>query len=82
MNRSAENTFLPKKLIFSATNNVFIVLPDRHTLRPFFSDGLMVKIVECDWLMNLRGTVYCFDKTNYYRRMKRNNDKCLFLITQ
>ena len=33
--------------------------------------------------MNLRGTGYRFDKTNYYKRMKRNNDgKCLFLITQ
>ena len=32
--------------------------------------------------MNLRGTVYRFDKTNDYKRIKQNNDgKCLFLIT-
>ena len=43
----------------------------------------MLKIVERDLLMNLRGTGYRFDKTNYYKRMKRNNDdKCSFLITQ
>ena len=33
-------------------------------LRPFFSDWLMLKRVECDWLMNLRGAFYRFDKTN------------------
>ena len=39
----------------------------------------MFKIVERDWLMKLRGTVYRFDETNYYKRMKQNNDgKCLF----
>ena len=44
----------------------------------------MFKIVERDWLTNLRGTGYRFDdKTNDYKRMKGNNDaKCLFLITQ
>ena len=43
----------------------------------------MFKIVERDWLMKLRGTIYRFDKTNDYKRMKQNNDgKCLFLITQ
>ena len=43
----------------------------------------MFKIVERDWLMNLRGTFYRFDKTNDYKRMKQNNEgKCLFLITQ
>ena len=43
----------------------------------------MFKIVERNWLMNFRGTVYRFDKTNDYKRMKQNNDgKCLFLITQ
>ena len=43
----------------------------------------MFKKVERDWLMSLRGTVYRFDKTNEYKRMKRNNDgKRLFLITQ
>ena len=52
-------------------------------LRPFFSDLLMLKIVERDWLMYLRGTVYRYDKTNDYKRMKPNNDgKCSFLITQ
>ena len=49
-------------------------LRDRHTLSPFFSDLLMLKIVERDWLMNLRGTGYRFDKANDYKRMKRNND--------
>ena len=49
----------------------------------FFSEWLMFKIVERDWLMKLRGTVYRFDKTNDYKRLKQNNDgKCLFLITQ
>ena len=39
----------------------------------------MLKIVEHNWLMNLRGTGYHFDKTNDYKRMKRNNDgKCVF----
>ena len=43
----------------------------------------MFKIVERDWLISLRGTIYRFDKTNDYKRMKRNSDgKCLFLITQ
>ena len=43
----------------------------------------MFKIVERDWLMNLRGSVYRFDKTNDYKRIKQNNDGwCLFLITQ
>ena len=53
------------------------------TLGPFISDWLMFKIVERDWLMNLRGTGYRFDETDDYKRMKRNNDgKCIFLITQ
>ena len=34
----------------------------------------MLKIVERDWLMNVRGTGYRFDKTNEYKRMKQNND--------
>ena len=52
-------------------------------LRPFISDWLMFKIVECDWLMSLRGRGYPFDKINYYKRIKQNNDsKCLFSITQ
>ena len=43
----------------------------------------MFKIVERDWLMDLRGMGYRFDKTNAYKRMKWSNDgKCLFLITQ
>ena len=68
---------LPRRMTFLS------FLHDRHTLDPFFSDWLMLKIVERDWLMNLRGTSYRFDKTNDYKRMKRNNDgKCLFLITQ
>ena len=33
----------------------------------------MFKIVERDWLMNLRGTGYRFDKTNDYKRIKKNN---------
>ena len=49
----------------------------------FLSDWLMFKIVERDWLINLRGMVYRFDKTNDYKGMKQNNDgRCLFLITQ
>ena len=51
--------------------------------RPFISDWLMFKIVECDWLMNLLGTGYPFDKINDYKGIKQNNDsKCLFSITQ
>ena len=43
----------------------------------------MFIIVERDWLMTLRGTVYRYDKTSACKRMKQNNDgKCLFLITQ
>ena len=63
MNRSPENTFLPKKLNFYATNIVFIVFT-RSPNAPliFHSDWLMFKIVERDWLMSLRGTVYRFDK--------------------
>ena len=38
----------------------------------------MFKIVERDWLMNLRGTGYPFDKTNDYKRMKQNNGKRWF----
>ena len=39
----------------------------------------MFKIVERDWLINLRGTVIRFDKTNDYKRIKRNNDgKCFY----
>ena len=58
-------------------------LRDHHTLRSFFSDWLMFKLVERVWLMSLCGTVHRFDKTNNYKRIKRNNDgKCLFLITQ
>ena len=53
------------------------------TFRSFICDWLMFKIVERNWLMNLCGKGYRFDKTNYYKRMKRNNDcKWLFLITQ
>ena len=53
-----------------------------HMLRPFISDWLMFKIVECDWLMNLRGTGYPFDKINDNKRIKQNNDsKCLISIT-
>ena len=84
MIRSPENTFLPKNLSFSATNVVFIVftaiaIRSAH----FFSDWLMFKIIERDWLMNLRGTSYRFDTTNENKRMKLNNDgKCLCLITQ
>ena len=52
-------------------------------LRPFISDWLMFKIVECDWLMNLLGRVYSFDKINDYKGIKQNNDsKCLFSIIQ
>ena len=52
-------------------------------LRSLFSDWLMLKRVECDWLMNLRGTGYRFDKTIYFKRRKQNNDGwCLFLIMQ
>ena len=48
-------------------------------LRPFFSDWMMFKIVECDWLMNLRGTGYPFDKIIDYKRIKQNKaSKCLF----
>ena len=40
----------------------------------------MFKIVERDWLMNLRGKGYRYDKTNDY--MSQNNDgQCLFWIT-
>ena len=59
-------TFLQKNH-FSTTNMVFIVLRDRHTLHQFFSAWLMLKIVERDWLMNLRSTGYRFDKTNDYK---------------
>ena len=53
------------------------------TLRTLISDWLKFKIVERDWLMNLRGTGYRFDKTNDYTRLKGiNYGKCLFLITQ
>ena len=38
----------------------------------------MFKIVERDWLMSLRGTGNRFDKTNYYKRMKRNNEGVYF----
>ena len=42
----------------------------------------MFIIVERDWLMTLRGTVYRYDKTSAFKRMKQNNDgKCLFFIT-
>ena len=34
----------------------------------------MFKIVERDWLMMLHGTGYRFDKTNDYKRIKRNNE--------
>ena len=53
-----------------------------QTLRSFISDWLMFKIVERDWLMNLRGTGYPFDKTNDYKRMEQNNGKKCFFITQ
>ena len=43
----------------------------------------MFKIVERDWLMNLRCTVYNFDTTNDYKIIKQNNDgEWLFFITQ
>ena len=42
----------------------------------------MLKIVERDWLISLRGTGCRFDKTNDYKGMKRTNDgKHLFLKT-
>ena len=76
---------MPKKLdFFSRDENRFdhflaIATRSAH----FFNDWLMFKIVERDWLMKLRGTIYRFDKTNDYKRMKQNNDsKCLFLIIQ
>ena len=54
-----------------------------HALHAFTSDWLMFKIVERDWLMNLRGTGYPFDTTNDYKRMKqKNHSKYLFFITQ
>ena len=80
LNRSLENTFLPKKLAFSAKKIVLIVF---SFFTHFFSDWLMFKIVERDWLIKLRGAVYRFDETNDYKRMKQNNDgKCSFFITQ
>ena len=80
LNRSPENTFLLEEIGFLRDENRF----DRFLVFiHFFSDWLMFKIVDRDWPMKLRGTVYRFDKTNDYKRMKQNNDgKCLFLITQ
>ena len=61
----------------------FYAIATRPGSAHFLSDWLMFKIVERDWLMNLRGTVHRFDKTNVYKIMKQNNDgKCLFLISQ
>ena len=34
------------------------------------------------WWIWMVGTCYRFDKTSDYKRMNRNNDKCLFFITQ
>ena len=78
------NTLQPKKCEISTNKYRFYrssaSMRRGHTLRPFISDWLMFKIVECDWLMNLRCTGYPFDKTNDYKWMKQNNDsKCLFL---
>ena len=39
----------------------------------------MFKIVERDWLMNLRGTGYRFDKTNDNKRMKREKWRQVFI---
>ena len=41
------------------------------TLRPFISDWLMFKIVQRDWLIDLRGTGYRFDKSNDYKRQAK-----------
>ena len=43
-----------------------------HMLCPFISDWLMLKIVKHEWLMNLHGTGYHFNKINDYKRMKQN----------
>ena len=70
---------------FSRTS-IFSTVPARacrgQTLRSFISDWRMFKIVERDWLMNLRGTGYPFDKTYDYKRTKQNNGKRCFFITQ
>ena len=57
---------MPKNLNFSRRIYFLSFLRDRHTLRPFFSVWMMLKIVERDWMMNLRGVhmSYHFDKTN------------------
>ena len=69
--------------MFPRRTSFLLFLRDRHTLRPFFSDWLMLKIVECDWLMDLCGMGYRFDKTNNYKRIKRNNDgKCWLMKMQ
>ena len=54
------------KLNFST----ILFLHDHHMLLPFFSYWLMFKIVRCDWLMNLCGMGYHFDKTNDNKRMR------------
>ena len=75
MNRLPENTSLPKNAKFSATNRYRFYRSYMHLRSAhFISDWLMLKIVKRDWLMELRGTGYRFDKTNGYKRMKRNND--------
>ena len=68
----------------------FLSFQREHAQRPHASpiyllvivQKLMFKSVECDWLMNVRGTGYPFDKINDYKRIKQNNDnKWLFSIT-
>ena len=78
VNRLPGNTSQPKKCEFSTNEHCFYrfsaSMRRGHMLRPFISDWLMFKIVECDWLMNLRGTGYPFININDDKRIKQNNE--------